>query len=113
VAFAIYYGRWPDGQLDHINGDRRDNRIANLREVSNAENSRNAGRRRDNTSGVVGVSSTSSRLNPWRAYIKIGDRVRHLGRFPSIKTAADARRAAERQHGYHENHGTRAGIPKR
>src|SRR3546814_1788886 len=42
VAWAIHYGEWPNGQIDHINGDPSDNRIANLRDVSALENARNA-----------------------------------------------------------------------
>ena len=41
LVWAVYYGRWPVGQLDHINGDRLDNHIENLREVSHSENQLN------------------------------------------------------------------------
>lgn len=41
AAWAYVYGEWPDGLIDHINGDRSDNRIANLRVVTPWENSQN------------------------------------------------------------------------
>ena len=56
IAWLIVMGALPAGQIDHINGDRSDNRIANLREATNAENCRNARLRRDNSSGLKGVS---------------------------------------------------------
>lgn len=45
VAWAIYYGEWPNDQIDHINGDRSDNRIDNLRIGSQSQNMANAARR--------------------------------------------------------------------
>src|SRR6185436_8801449 len=41
IAWALHYGRWPDHQLDHINGVRSDNKLANLREVTNSVNQHN------------------------------------------------------------------------
>jgi len=41
VAYAIHYGRWPQGHIDHINGIPSDNRICNIREVTAHQNSRN------------------------------------------------------------------------
>lgn len=41
VAYAIYHGRWPSCMIDHINGERSDNRISNLREASHSENQMN------------------------------------------------------------------------
>lgn len=41
VCFYLYHGRWPKGQIDHLNGNREDNRICNLREVSKNENAQN------------------------------------------------------------------------
>lgn len=100
AMFAIVYGRMPEGQIDHINGNRADNRIVNLREVSCADNCRNAARHKDNTSGRVGVHWKESR-GSWRAVIGR----KHLGQFPTFEEACAARERAERALGYHENHG--------
>jgi len=47
VAWAIYYGEWPKQIIDHINGEKSDNRITNLRDVSNSVNMRNTRRHRE------------------------------------------------------------------
>lgn len=109
VVWAICHGRWPVGEIDHINGLKSDNRISNLREVTRKENSRNCRLHRGNTSGVTGVSF--HRLTgKWAARIQADDKSKHLGLFPSIAEAAAARKAAELANGYHPNHG-RAQAP--
>jgi len=102
VAWALHYGEWPELQIDHINGDRADNRIVNLREVTRSENCRNTRLRSNNTSGVMGVSRHGKR---WRAYIHADGRIVHLGVFATVEEAKAARKAAEAEHGYHANHG--------
>ncbi len=104
VAWAIAKGAWPDGEIDHINGVRDDNRLVNLRGVSRQENNRNARRRRDNTSGVCGVYWHKGKQK-WRAHIKVDGRKVHLGYFPEKTDAIAARQAAEIEFGFHPNHG--------
>jgi hypothetical protein len=106
IAWAVAYGEWPNGDLDHINGDRSDNRIENLRVVDVAENARNLRLSRLNTSGVTGVS-WFARDSKWWAKITVSRRVIHLGFFNNLSDAAAARRAAELAYGFHENHGRR------
>lgn len=91
-------------QIDHINGVRDDNRLANLRLVTNAENHRNQSMRADNTSGVLGVR-WGKRERKWRAEIKIDGRRRHLGYFDTLDAAAAARARAEVDFGFHPGHG--------
>lgn len=105
VIWAVVYGEWPAGDVDHINGDRSDNRLANLRAVSHVQNTRNQRQRVNNTSGISGVTWDKSK-NKWQAQISVGGRLIHLGRFDNIEDAAQARRAAQRKYGFHENHGT-------
>lgn len=59
VIWAVHYGEWPNGEVDHIDTDRLNNRIANLREATHSENKRNQGIRKSNTSGYKGVSWNS------------------------------------------------------
>lgn len=93
---AVFYvsGRWPEGEVDHINGVRSDNRIANLRDVPHAINLQN--RRtpaRHNKSGVLGVTK---RGNSYLARIKTDGQQRCLGSFPSAAEAHRAYLAAKR-----------------
>lgn len=88
--------------IDHMNGDGTDNRLMNLRNVSHTLNMRNTKARPNNTSGIVGVER--HRKTRWVAKISNA----HLGVFDCIGQAIRARRAAERAHGFHENHGRTA-----
>lgn len=104
IAWAMCNGRWPSQQLDHINGVRDDNRIINLREVSNMENARNTKRHKNNNSGRTGVFYVESR-GIWNAYINVNWRKRSLGNFKTFEQACAAREQAEIEMGFHENHG--------
>lgn len=106
VAYAIHYGEWPDNPIDHINGVRNDNRISNLRAVAQQENQKNMSMRRDNTSGVTGVS-WHKRRNGWRVAIKVNKRLKHIGYFDTIEEATAARKEASVKYGYTERHGTK------
>ena len=104
AAWAIHTGKWPFGEIDHINGVRSDNRIGNLRDVSRSRNGQNIRRASNNTSGRVGVSY-NKRQNKWVAYIKANGRHMCLGTFAAFGDAAEARTKAEMLLGFHENHG--------
>lgn len=104
VAWAIVHGEWPRETIDHINGDPGDNRILNLRAVSQAENQKNKAMSCRNTSGRVGVRY-SDRCRHWRAEIKVDQKYKYLGCFKTFAEAAAARTAAEAAYGFHENHG--------
>lgn len=90
AAWAVHYGEWPAGQIDHINGDQRDNRIANLRVASTAENSRNA-KSQAGSSQFKGVSASGRR---WVARIKSNRKNISLGSFATEVDAAKAYDAA-------------------
>ena len=104
VAWLLYYGSWPKGHIDHINGNTADNRIENLRIVTDAENAKNKRLSPKNTSGINGVN-WDKRCGRWRAQIRISRRSKHLGLFDRLEDAVAARAEANRRHGFHENHG--------
>lgn len=106
VAWAIYYGDWPKGFIDHINGKRSDNTISNLRSVSSSINGRNKRLLKNNVSGHHGVSLCKS-MARWYASIKVDGKTIGLGKFRQKKDAIAARKAAEVKYGFHANHGMR------
>lgn len=89
LAWLYTRGCWPDGQVDHINGDRGDNRACNLRLATNRQNQQNQKKRSDNSSGLKGVSWNSARRK-WIAQIKVAGEKKYLGGFD---TAAEAHSA--------------------
>lgn len=91
-------------QIDHINHNRSDNKINNLRVVTNKVNTRNQSKSLANKSGVTGVFWASNR-NKWCATIMVDARNKHLGYFNEMSDAIKARRASEAVYGFHPNHG--------
>lgn len=104
IVWLMHYGTWPSSNLDHINGIRIDNLISNLREVSCAENSKNHRPHKTNTSGVMGVV-WHKRDKRWQAGIMVSGKTIHLGQFAEKDDAISARKQAEKDYGFHENHG--------
>ena len=95
LAWLYVYGTWPNDQIDHINRNRSDNRISNLREVTNKQNMQNAGKYSHNTSGHPGVS-WHKRDSKWVACIMHNQKSIHLGYFTNIEESIAARKAAEK-----------------
>jgi len=90
--------------IDHINHNREDNRIENLREITPAENSKNMKLNAKNTSGFNGVR-WHKHSNSWYAYINEDGEEISLGYFKTKEEAIKARLEANKKYGYHENHG--------
>lgn len=95
---------WPKEQIDHINGDRTDNRICNLREVTNQQNQMNQQIASNNNSGFCGVYR-DKRDGKWYAQIRINRKNIRLGSFDHIDDAKSVRQAANIRYGFHSNHG--------
>jgi len=99
----MFYGEFPAGFVDHINHDRCDNRISNLRVVATKrENCRNQAKKQG-LSGICGVLARPSKR--WQAQIKGDGKLVCLGTFDTKEEAAAARQAANEKYGYHKNHG--------
>jgi hypothetical protein len=91
-------------EVDHINGDKSDNRWMNLRAVGRRENSKNLCLHERNNSGCTGVF-WNNQFSRWQASISANGRRMHLGLHTSKESAIIARKAAERDLGFHPNHG--------
>lgn len=97
LAWLIHHGEWPASDIDHIDGDRTNNRIANLRLSVGGINAQNQRRpRSDNISGHLGVS-WSKAASKWTARIKVGKKYKHLGLFLTAEAAAEAYIQAKRE----------------
>lgn len=97
LAWAFKNGRWPDGQIDHINGDKSDNRITNLREVTASINSQNQKRpKASNKTGFLGVSP--SKWGTFVAQINIGGERAYLGTYKTPEQAHAVYLEAKRKH---------------
>ena len=96
LVWVMHYGSEPIGQIDHINGEKTDNRICNLREVTNRQNQYNQRKpRSDNKSGYLGVSKYGNR---WMACIKVDGKTKHIGFFDTPELASEAYKSAKRIH---------------
>lgn len=94
LAWLYAYGVWPTGHIDHVDGCKTNNALANLRDVSRAINMQNLkGPRRDNQCGYLGVSVNKKR---WKAEIFVNGRRRHIGTYDTPELAHEAYLAAKR-----------------
>ena len=91
IAWLYVHGEWPDGQIDHINNVRDDNRIINLRVVTANQNQHNQKRaQRDNkSSGLLGVTFNKANKN-WVANIHIKGKQKHIGCYDCKHEAHEA-----------------------
>lgn len=97
LAWLYMYGEWPKNNIDHINRIKTDNRISNLRDVTQAENGRNKSTHKNNTSGVTGVDYHKGQ---WRARIRVNRKSLHLGYYATMADAEASRKRAEERYGY-------------
>lgn len=104
LAWLYVYGEFPTDCIDHINGIKTDNRISNLRDVSNQTNMKNQKRRNTNKSGITGVFWHKTN-KMWTSTISVNYKQIHLGSFSTKEDAISARKTAEIKYKYHQNHG--------
>lgn len=101
----------PDN-IDHLDRDATNNKWANLAESTQARNSRNASMKRNNTSGVTGVS-WNKRRGAWMAKVTLNGKSNYLGYFDDIDEAAEAVRTFKEANGFSSGHGmTTAPYPQ-
>lgn len=105
VIWEMHHGEITEGMhIDHINHERSDNRIENLRLVTNKQNRINQRMDKRNSTGKAGVYWHKSQMK-WIASIGVNGKNLHLGTFSNFESASKARRNAEIKYGFHENHG--------
>ena len=97
LAWFFVCESWPESQMDHVNRDKGDNRIHNLRQATNFENQRNGDVQSNNTSGFTGVR-WDKKTSKWHSYITVFGRQKNLGFYASRADAIAARKAGETQH---------------
>lgn len=112
VAWLYMTGKWPQDHIDHLNHDRLDNRWENLREVSQLANNRNKKPQKNCPLGVHGITK-NIKGTKYRVQINVKGKTIFLGTYDSFEKACQVRKDAEKEHGYHANHGSRTpGTPE-
>ena len=97
VAWALHYGQWPEGVIDHINHNRADNRIANLRDVPRLLNNlHRSGPQKNKGDLPLGVYLHKGR-GKYYSQIQHNGHNRWLGYFPTAEAASEAHTAAKQQ----------------
>ena len=98
LAWFLVHGGWPDGSIDHINGNRLDNRIANLRIASHAVNMQNKRTAMVNNKscGLLGVTWNVQHKR-WQSKVTVGGRTHHVGYFDDPEVAHAAYLEAKRR----------------
>ena len=100
IAWVLHYGFDTNMRIDHVNGDRSDNRIDNLRECTNQQNNNNRGPSAISKSGYRGVTRVTCHKELWQASVRVLGKQRYLGCFPSKELAAEfSQLAREMLHG--------------
>ncbi|HID9383199.1 HNH endonuclease [Enterobacter kobei] len=104
IVWALTKGEWPQGVIDHVDGNPLNNRPENLRDVEFPVNMKNLPTPKNNKSGVCGVQ-WHEKSGKWMARIRCDGVVHYLGIYPTIEEAACVRKEAEVKFGFHANHG--------
>jgi len=104
LIWRIVYGFFPNNEIDHINHNKLDNRLKNLRTVNKQEQLKNQSKYKNNKTGITGVHWDKER-EKWRAQIGINGKCVRLGTYNDFFEACCDRKAAERKLNYHPNHG--------
>lgn len=109
LVWLYVYGYFPKNQIDHINHNKVDNRINNLREVTSQENHKNRKINKNNKSGFNGVYWDNKR-NKWIAIVQANKKRNYLGHFTNKNDAIKVRKKANIEYNYHKNHGKKKKV---
>lgn len=105
LIWFFFNGQNPKHTIDHINHDKGDNRIENLRDVTQKVNSRNMGNVKQNSLGFAGVTF-NKRDNRWLAKIKVDYKQIYLGQYETLEEAISMRMTANDHYGFSNDHGS-------
>lgn len=94
LIWFYVHKRWPENDLDHIDGDNTNDKISNLREATRAQNMWNSIISKRNKSGTKGVS-WSAQKGKWNAQLMVNGHLVRLGQFKLLDDAVNARKSAE------------------
>lgn len=104
LAFLHMTGKWPSEEVDHINGDRANNKWSNLRESTRTGNNQNRPMHRRNTSGVKGVSF-DKKYQKWGVKVCVNSKQINLGYYDDLELAdLVATEARNKYHGAYAKH---------
>lgn len=104
LVWIYMYGNLPTYQIDHINHNKEDNSLLNLRDIPHSVNVKNKPKYKSNKSGITGVIWEKDR-EKWSAYITLNKSRIRLGSFESLEDAISVRKQANLDYGFHPNHG--------
>lgn len=110
LVWLIHYGKMPQHDIDHINGNGLDNRIENLRDVPNVINRKNCRRRIDNQSGITGIN-WNKKAGKWMVQIGVLGKNKYQGLFSDLGEAIKVRANALKENGFDPEHGKERFMP--
>lgn len=104
ILWGLHYGEWPKYGIDHINGDRLDNRIENMRVTTQYGNCKNSAKY-PRKEPWIATGVMRSRGGMWTAYAQVNKRNIHIGQFKCHTSAMIARKLFDQSNGFSDRHG--------